>query len=147
MGIFDFFRKKTDVEEYLAERKKTKKIVEKNLISEINRQSSFIIEQNNEINSEINEVLRGSLSQIAKIKKIREIADISLKEAKELVNESTLVNRNGNVSVKDNFADILNADISKIEKIKKVREKSGLGLREAKEVVDKHEELSGKTKI
>ncbi len=154
MGIFDFFKKKTDVEEYYEKREKEKK-------KENMRHSEFSgyteIKDNKitglekiPLNTEgLNEILRGNYNKIEKIKLVREKTGMSLKDAKETVERSEKgifpAEKNYTETVKepvDNtlvLNEVLNSSMSIIEKIKRVREITGLGLKDAKELVEKHE--------
>ena len=152
MGIFDFFRKKTDVEEYYEKREKEKE----NEKSKNKEFTGFVeITETNEAylpkTDELNEVLNGNYNKIEKIKRVREIAGLSLKDAKELVEKNE--KNNGFFSEKAAFnsnntgekntdmllKDLLVSNTPKLEKIKRVREITGLGLKDAKELVEKHE--------
>jgi ribosomal protein L7/L12 len=153
MGIFDFFRKKTDVEEYYEKMEKEKENNKNNKYSgytEISKNTvkdqQHIFEADN--TDEINTVLRGNQNKIEKIKRIHEITNMNLKDAKKLVEDSEkdetfLYKAQDLDNIKEDknllLEDLLLSNISKIEKIKRVREMTGLGLKEAKELVEKHE--------
>lgn len=131
MGIFDFFKKKTDIEEYCEKREKDKKREEKNI------GTGKKVEMNNEKYLDaIAVLLHSDISKIDKIKKVRELTGLELEEAVKLVDG---VRTYENINVTNNTAlldDILNSDMDKIQKIKRVRELTGLGLKESVEVVD-----------
>ena len=152
MGIFDFFRKKTDVEEYYEKREKEKKNMKQGEFSgyiEIknNNENSLFSGRNSFNKAGVNEILRGNYNKLEKIKQIRILTDMSLKESKELVERSergifpdeeayaVKEPENNNLSLEE----LLHSDIFKIEKIKRVRELTGLGLKDAKELVEKYE--------
>ena len=152
MGIFDFFKKKTDVEEYYEKREKEKKNIKQNEFSgyaEIkdNNENTVFSDRNIQSQTKINEILRGNYNKLEKIKQIRILTNMSLKQTKELVERS----ERGIFPDEDTFTvkipvnndlsleELLNSDISKIEKIKRVRELAGLGLKDAKDLVEKHE--------
>lgn len=140
MGIFNFFKKKTDIEEYYEEREKAKK----NAKLEIKRdESTKQIEMipNINITRELESLLNSNISKIEKVKKVRELTGISLKESKEMVDRIKVSEAVFKDINKDNESDLLAAllssNISKIEKIKKIRELTGLSLKEAKDLVER----------
>ena len=153
MGIFDFFKKKTDVEEYYEKREKEKKNIQQNEFSgyiEIkdNNKNAVFSDRNSHNKAKIDEILRGNYNKLEKIKQIQRLTNMGLKKSKELVDrsergifpseETSTAETPGN---NDLFLKefIYYSDISKIEKIKRVRELTGLGLKDAKELVEKHE--------
>ena len=152
MGIFDFFKKKTDVEEYYEKREKEKKNIQQNEFSgyiEIkdNNKNAVFSDRNSHNKAKIDEILRGNYNKLEKIKQIHSLTNLDLKSSKELVersergifpSEESLTDQipgNNELSLKE----LLDSDISKIEKIKRVRELTGLGLKDAKDLVEKHE--------
>ena len=145
MGIFDFFREKTDVEEYYEKRKKEKK-------KENVRDSEFtgyVEVKDNMAGStpELNKILHSNLNKIEKIKRVREITGLGLKEAKEMVEraeEDIFPDEKENtkkvpVNMESALDEILHSNLNKIEKIKRVREITGFSLKDAKELVEKYE--------
>lgn len=153
MGIFDFLKKKTDVEEYYEKREKEKK--KENLLmnnefsgyTEIKDSNAgeFFQKAGTFATEEVNKILRGNLNKIEKIKQIREITNLSLKEAKDLVDKSEKdifpdgENFAGKADMVTDLSlkELLHSNISKIEKIKRVRELTGLSLKDAKDLVEK----------
>ena len=135
MGIFNFFKKKTDVEEYYEEREKDKKREQKTGGTEKKEEMS-----NEKYLDSIAVLLHSDISKIDKIKKVRELTGLGLKEAVEVVDGVRIANATyENINVVNNsasLADLLNSDMDKIQKIKKVREITGLGLKEAKDLVE-----------
>ena len=135
MGIFNFFKKKTDVEEYYEEREKDKKREQKTGGTEKKEEMS-----NEKYLDSIAVLLHSDISKIDKIKKVREFTGLGLKEAVEVVDGVRIANVTyENINVVNNsasLADLLNSDMDKIQKIKKVREITGLGLKEAKDLVE-----------
>jgi ribosomal protein L7/L12 len=82
MGIFDFFKKKTDTEEYYEKREKeNKNIKQTHLLNE----EIFTAKtpENNDLS--LKELLYSNISKIEKIKRVRELTGLGLKEAKDLV--------------------------------------------------------------
>ena len=152
MGIFDFFRKKTDVEEYYEKREKEKKNMKQGEFSgyiEIkdNNENGIPSDRNPLNKAGIDEILRGNYNKVEKIKQIRMLTGMSLKDSKELVErgERGIFPDEGAYAVKEpennnlSLEELLHSDISKIEKIKRVREFTGLSLKDAKELVEKYE--------
>ena len=152
MGIFDFFRKKTDVEEYCEKREKEKKNMKQGEFSgyiEIkdNNENGIPSDRNPLNKAGIGEILRGNYNKVEKIKQIRILTGMSLKDSKELVErgERGIFPDEGAYAVKEpennnlSLEELLHSDISKIEKIKRVRELTGLSLKDAIELVEKYE--------
>ena len=152
MGIFDFFKKKTDVEEYYEKREKEKKNMKQSEFSgyveiKSNNENTVFSDRNINNQTKIDEILRGNYNKIEKIKYVREITGMGLKEAKDLVERTEdgvfpdkktfeeKISADNSIFLKD----LLYSNISKIEKIKRVRELTGAGLKEAKELVEKYE--------
>ena len=152
MGIFDFFKKKTDVEEYYEKREKEKKNMKQGEFRgyvEIkdNNENTVFSDRNIYDQTKIDEILGGNYSKLEKIKQIHSLTNMDLKSSKELVERSesgifssketsaAKTSVNNDLSLKE----LLNSDISKIEMIKRVRELTGLGLKDAKDLVEKQE--------
>ena len=152
MGIFDFFKKKTDVEEYYEKREKEKKNMKQSEFSgyveiKSNNENTVFSDRNINNKTKIDEILRGNYNKLEKIKQIHSLTNLDLKSSKELVERSERgifpseesltdqISGNNKLSLKE----LLDSDISKIEKIKRVRELTGLGLKDAKDFVEKHE--------
>ena len=152
MGIFDFFKKKTDVEEYYEKREKEKKNMKQSEFSgyveiKSNNENTVFSDRNINNQTKIDEILRGNDNKLEKIKQIHSLTNLDLKSSKELVERSERgifpseegltdqIPGNNELSLKE----LLDSDISKIEKIKRVRELTGLGLKDAKDLVEKHE--------
>ena len=149
MGIFDFFKKKTDVEEYYEKREKEKKEknIKQHMEKKLNNAKENVFQVNPADTERVDEILRGNYNKIEKIKYVREITGMGLKEAKDLVERTEdgvfpdkktfeeKISADNSIFLKD----LLYSNISKIEKIKRVRELTGAGLKEAKELVEKYE--------
>ena len=149
MGIFDFFKKKTDVEEYYEKREKEKKEknIKQHMEKKLNNAEENVFQVNPADTERVDEILRGNYNKIEKIKYVREITGMGLKEAKDLVERTEdgvfpdkkafeeKISADNSIFLKD----LLYSNISKIEKIKRVRELTGAGLKEAKELVEKYE--------
>ena len=152
MGIFDFFKRKTDIEEYYEKREKEKKNMKQSEFSgyvEIkdNNENTVFSDRNIYDQTKIDEILGGNYSKLEKIKQIHSLTNLDLKSSKELVERSERgifpseesltdqISGNNKLSLKE----LLDSDLSKIEKIKRVRELTGLGLKDAKDLVEKHE--------
>ena len=145
MGIFDFFKKKTEEEKYYEKREKEKK-------KENVRDSEFtgyVEVKDNMAGStpELNKILHSNLNKIEKIKRVREITGLGLKEAKEMVEraeedifpDEKVYTKKVPVNMESALDEILHSNLNKIEKIKRVREITGFSLKDAKELVEKYE--------
>ena len=132
MGIFDFFRKKTDVEEYYEKMEKERENNKNDNYSGYSEISKNTVKDQQNISEadnidKIDTVLRGNQNKIEKIKRIHEITNMNLKDAKKLVEDSEkdetfLYTAQDLDNIKEDknllLEDLLLSNISKIEKIK-----------------------------
>ena len=78
MGIFDFFKKKTDVEEYYEKREKEKKNMKQSEFSgyveiKSNNENTVFSDRNINNKTKIDEILRGNYNKLEKIKQIHSL--------------------------------------------------------------------------